>query len=143
MVSRSVDGKKIVLLGLAAVVLILGNLGIVLVPHWPFSRERVTQSLQSTFPASVTFQKFHSTYFPHPGCIAGGVLFNRLGATPGTLPVVSIPQPVVRSHYLDLIFRPGYLDVIVLDGFRVHIPPMGNSGPGTELAGKQVEHEGW
>ena len=125
MVSRSVDVKKIVLLGLAAVVLILGNLGIVLVPHWPFSRECVTQSLQSTFPASLTFQKFHSTYFPHPGCIAGGVVFNRLGATPGTPPVVSIPQLVVRSHYLDLIFRPGYLDVIVLDGFRVHIPPMG------------------
>ena len=36
MVSRPVDVKKIVLLGLAAVVLILGNLGIVLVRHWPF-----------------------------------------------------------------------------------------------------------
>jgi hypothetical protein len=126
MVSRSVDVKKIVLLGLATVVLILGNLGIVLMRHWPFSRERVTQSLQSTFPASVTFQKFHFTYFPHPGCIAEGVVFNRLGATPGTPPVVSIQQlVVVRSHYLDLIFRPGYLAVIVLDGFRVHIPPMG------------------
>jgi hypothetical protein len=114
MVSRSVDVKKIVLLGLAAVVLILGNLGIVLVRrHWPFSRERVTQSLQSTFPASVTLQKFHSTYFPHPGCIAEGVVFNRLGATPGTPPVVSIQQLVVRSHYLDLIFRPGYLSEVL------------------------------
>ena len=125
MVSRSVDVKKIGLLGLAAVVLILGNLGVVLVRHWPFSRERVTHSLQSTFPASVTFQKFPFTYFPHPGCIAEGVVFNRLGATPGTPPVVSIQQLVVRSHYLDLIFRPGYLAVIVLAGFRVHIPPTG------------------
>jgi hypothetical protein len=103
MVSRSVDVKKIVLLELAAVVLILGNLGIVLVRHWPFSRERVTQSSQSTFPASVTFQKFHSTYLPHPGCIAEGVAFNRLGATLGTPPVVSIQRLVVRAHYLDLI----------------------------------------
>ena len=49
MVSRSVDVKKIVLLGLAAVLLILGNLGIVLVRHWPFSRERVTQSCNPLF----------------------------------------------------------------------------------------------
>jgi hypothetical protein len=125
MVSRPVDVKKIVLLGLAAVVLILGNLGIVLARHWPFSQERVTQSLQSTFPASVSFQKFHSTYFPHPGCIAEGVVFNRLSATPGTPPVVSIQRLVIRAHYLDLIFRPGYLAGIVLDGFHVHIPPMG------------------
>jgi hypothetical protein len=124
MVSRPVDVKKIVLLGLAAVVLIFGNLGIVLAQHWPFSQERVTQSLQSTFPASVTFQRFHSTYFPHPGCIAEGVVFNRLGATPGTPPVVTIQRLIIRAHYLDLIFRPGYLAGIVLDGFRVHIPPM-------------------
>jgi hypothetical protein len=58
MVSRPVDVKKIVLLGLAAVVLILGTLGIILARRWPFSQEDVAQSLQSTFPASVTFQKF-------------------------------------------------------------------------------------
>ena len=125
MVSRPVDVKKIVLPGLAAVALILGGLGIVLARHWPFSQERVTQSLRSTFPASVTFQKFHSTYFPHPGCLAEGVVFMRLGATPGTPPVVSIQRLAIRAHYLDLIFRPGYLAGIVLDGFRVHIPPMG------------------
>jgi hypothetical protein len=125
MVSRPVDVKKIVLLGLASVVLILGGFGIVLARHWPFSQERVTQSLQSTFPASVTFRKFHPTYFPHPGCIAEGVVFMRLGATPGTPPVVSIQRLAIRAHYLDLLFRPGYLAGIVLDGFRVHIPPMG------------------
>lgn len=38
------DVKKIVLLGLAAVALILGGLGIVLARCWPFSQERVTQS---------------------------------------------------------------------------------------------------
>src|SRR5215471_9386558 len=31
----------------------------------------------------------------------------------------------IRADYLDLIFRPRYLAEIVLDGFRVHIPPMG------------------
>ena len=107
--------------------LILGGLGIVLARHRPFSQERVTQSLQSTFPESVTFQKFHSTCFPHPGCIAEGVVFMRLGATPGKPPVVSIQRLAIRAHHLDLIFRPGYLAGIVLDGFRAHILLRGTS----------------
>lgn len=119
------DVKKIVLLGFAAVVLILGGLGAVLARHWPFSRERVTESLQSTFPATVTFHKFHSIYFPHPGCSAEGAVFRRLGATPGLPPVATIERLTIRAHYLDLIFRPGYVARIVLDGFCVHIPPMG------------------
>jgi hypothetical protein len=117
--------KKIVLLGLAAVVLIVGGLGIVLARHWPFSQERVTQSLQSTFPATVTFGRFHSTYFPHPGCIAEDVVFTRLSSRPGTPSVVTIRRLTIRAHYPDMLFRPGYLAAIVIDDFRVHIPPLG------------------
>ncbi len=125
MVGRPVDVKKIVLLGLAGAVLVAGLVAVVVARDWPFSQERVTQSLQSTFPATVKFQKFHSTYFPHPGCIAEGVDFTRLGATAGTSPVVTIQRLTVRAHYLDLFVRPGYLAGIVLEGFRVHIPPLG------------------
>jgi len=51
----------------------------------------------------------------------------RLGATPGKPPVVSIQRLAIRAHYLDLIFRPGYLAGIVLDGFRAHILLRGTS----------------
>lgn len=125
MVGRPVDVKKIVSLWLAGVVLVAGLVAVVVARHWPLSQERVTHSLQSTFPATVKFQKFHSTYFPHPGCIAEGVVFTRLGATAGTPPVVTIQRLTVRAHYLDLFVRPGYLAGIVLEGFRVHIPPLG------------------
>jgi AsmA-like C-terminal region len=125
MVGRPVDVKKIVLLGLAGVALMGGIVAVVLARNWPFSQERVRQSLQSTFPATVKFQKFHSTYFPHPGCIAEGVVFTRLGATAGTPPVVTVQRLIIRAHYLDLFLRPGYLAGIVLEGFRVHIPPLG------------------
>src|SRR5208283_494075 len=125
MVGRPVDVKKIVLLGLAALVLVVGIVSAVVARHWPFSQERVTQSLQSTFPATVSFQKFHATYFPQPGCIAEGVVFTRLGAIPGTPPVVTIQRLTIRAQYLDLLFRPGYLAGIVLAGFRVRIPPLG------------------
>ncbi len=125
MVGRPVDVKKIVLVGLAALVLVVGMVSAVVVRHWPFSQERVTQSLQSTFPAAVSFRKFYPTYFPHPGCIAVDAVFTRLGATPGTPPVATIQRLTIRAHYLDLFFRPGYLARIVLNGFRVRIPPLG------------------
>ena len=65
MVGRPVDVKKIVSLWLAGVVLIAGLVAVVVARDWPFSQERITHSLQSTFPVTVKFQKFHSTYFPH------------------------------------------------------------------------------
>ncbi len=117
--------KKLALVGLSAFLLALAIFAILLARHWPFSQARIAQSLQSTFPATVTFQKFHSTYFPHPGCVAEGLVFSRLGATPGTPPVVTVQQLTIQAHYLDLLFRPGYLSEIVLKDFRVHIPPMG------------------
>jgi hypothetical protein len=125
MMGRPLDVKRIVSLGLAGVVLVGGIAAVAVARNWPFSQERVAQSLQSTFPATVIFQRFHSTYFPHPGCIAEGVVFTRLGATAGTPSVVTVQRLTFRGHYLDLFLRPGYLAAIVLEGFRVHIPPLG------------------
>jgi hypothetical protein len=34
--------------------------------RWPFSEQKVVRSLQETFPATVTIQKFRPTYFPYP-----------------------------------------------------------------------------
>jgi AsmA-like protein len=120
-----VNVKKLALLGLAAALLAMLVFAALLARDWPFSQTRVTQSLQTTFPATVTFQKFHSTYFPHPGCVAQSLVFTRLGSTPGTPPVVTVQRLVIHAHYLDLLFRPGYLARIVLKDFRVHIPPTG------------------
>jgi AsmA-like C-terminal region len=122
-----VNVKVIALLGFATVALILVVFSVSLARHWPFSEERVRQSLQSTFPATVTFQKFHSIYLPHPGCVAEGLVFTRLGSSRGTPPVVTIQQFTIHARYLDLFFRPGYLAGITLKDFRVHIPPMGTT----------------
>jgi hypothetical protein len=112
--------------GLVVVVvigLVIG--GIVLATHWPFSQARVKQNLEETFPATVTFQKFHATYFPHPGCEAEGAAFERLGRPAGTPAVVTIERLSIQAHYLDMLFRPGYLARIVMQGFRAEIPRLG------------------
>jgi hypothetical protein len=120
--------SKIALLMLAVSTLALGIGGMILALHWPFSQDRITQSLQEDFPATVTFQGFHTTYFPHPGCVGEGLVFRRLGSSPDTPPIVTIQRFTIKAHYTDLLLRPGYLASIVMNGFRVHVPP-----PGTTL----------
>lgn len=107
--------------------------GVILALHWPFSQQRITQSLQETFPATVTFQKFRATYFPHPGCIGEGVAFRRLGSSAQTPPIVTMQRLKIEAHYLDLLLRPGYLAKIFTEGFAVHVP----------RAGTRYEETGW
>jgi|HubBroStandDraft_6_1064221.scaffolds.fasta_scaffold00673_9 hypothetical protein len=97
--------------------------------HWPFTQANVTQALKEDFPATVTFQKFHSTFFPHPGCVGEGLVFRRLGSYPQTPPIVTIQRFTVEAHYIDMLVRPGYLVRLIMDGFRVYVPP-----PGTPMA---------
>jgi AsmA-like C-terminal region len=115
-----------VALAAAAVFLLLLAVGACEVArHWPFSQANVTAALQEDFPATVTFQKFHSTFFPHPGCVAEGLAFRRLGSYPQTPPIVTIQRFTVEAHYIDLLLRPGYLARIITSGFRVYVPPAG------------------
>jgi hypothetical protein len=118
---------KTTLVVMTALVLLLGTGIVILARHWPFSEKRVTQSLQESFPATVTFEKFHSTHFPHPGCVGEGVVFKRLGGPPGTPPVVTIEYFRIEGHYTDLLWRPNYLARIVTKGLRVNVPPLGTS----------------
>jgi len=118
---------KIVAAVFVAFVIALAGL---LIWHWPFSRARVTQSLQETFPATVTFTKFRVTYFPHPGCVAEGVTFHWLAMKQQAPPIATIANLKIQAHYLDLLFRPGYLAHIVLEGFRVDVPKIGTPREG-------------
>jgi len=106
---------------------------IVFCRHWPFTENRVAKSLQETFPATVTFQRFRPTYFPHPGCVAEGIVFHRLGMPAQTPAIVTIQHMKIEGHYLDILFRPGYLAKIVAENFLVHVPALGT----------KVESTGW
>ena len=60
--------------------------GVLIARNWPFSEAKVTQSLQEDFPATVTFQKFPSTFFPHPAALVRASLSGGLAAPPTRLP---------------------------------------------------------
>jgi hypothetical protein len=79
-----VKARKTALLVLVVFALALALAGILIARDWPFSEAEVRQSLQRDFPATVAFQKFHSTFFPQPGCVGEGLAFRRLGSSPTT-----------------------------------------------------------
>jgi len=123
--SRAAKVRRIGFVALAVLLLGTGTGFAVLARHWPFSQKRIAQSLQGTFPATVSFQKFRPTYFPHPGCIAEGLVFRWLGSSSGEPPIVTIQRLTIDAHYIDLIVRPGYLARVTLHGFRVRVPRVG------------------
>src|SRR6201982_2309881 len=128
---RWINKKRWVILG--ALLLVSSAFAVFLALRWPFTQQRIVQSLQETFPATVTFQNFRPTYFPHPGCVAEGVSFRRLGSPAQTPPIVTIQKLQIQSHYLDLLFRPGYLARITTRRFLVQVPPIGT----------EVQQTGW
>jgi len=107
------------LLGLFAVALAL------LALHWPFSQQRVIEALQEDFHGTVTFRGFHATVFPHPGCVAEGGTLVRAGSAAGSPPFASAQKFIVRAHYIDFLFRPGYIAHIEVQGLQIHVPPIG------------------
>jgi hypothetical protein len=124
-ISRSAKVRRIGFIALAALSLgtVIGFA--VLARHWPFSQERIARSLQGTFPVTVSFQKFRPTYFPHPGCVAEGLVFKWLGSSSEGPPIATIQRFTIDAHYIDLVVRPGYLARVTLDGFRVNVPRIG------------------
>jgi hypothetical protein len=124
-----VKSRKVALIVLAVLATAIGVGTIMIARHWPFSEAIVKQSLQEDFPATVSFRKFHQTFFPHPGCFGEGVVFRRLGRSQDTPPIVTIQHLTIEAHYVDLLLRPHHLARIVVEGFRVHVAP-----PGTPLA---------
>src|SRR5579864_7030013 len=109
----------------AMAVLALVSVGFILLyTHWPFSRARVTQSLQEIFHGTVQFTRFHNTYFPHPGCIGEAGTLVHPSSPPGSPPLVSAQRFILRASYLDLLLRPGYVAQIELQGLRIQVPPI-------------------
>ena len=75
--------------------------GIILAFHWPFSAQNITQSIQEDWPGKITVQRFHRTYFPHPGCVLENVALTR-----GSTPSDTLARRHPESHYRGQLSRP-------------------------------------
>jgi AsmA-like protein len=110
------------LLPLAIVILLVLCIGgIILTFHWPFSSQKVTQSVQESWPGKIAVQSFRRTYFPHPGCVLENVVLTR-GSDSSGPPLVGIQRVIIQANYHDLLLRPGYISRIILEGLKISVP---------------------
>jgi AsmA-like C-terminal region len=119
--------RVLTLLGVA-ILLIIASGVVYAALHWPFSHKSVAESLQEDFPGKITFAHFRKVYFPRPGCVAEGLTLQNPKSLPGSPPLVYVQRFVLRANYHDLLFRPGYISSIALEGLHIRIPPRGQAG---------------
>ncbi len=124
------------LLPLAIVILLaLCIAGIILAFHWPFSSQKVTQSVQESWPGKIAVQRFHRTYFPHPGCVLENVALTR-GSDSSGPPLVAIQRVTIQANYHDLLLRPGYISRIILEGLKISVPAEQDTSQRTSSSSK-------
>ena len=99
---------------------------------WPFRFRQVHPLLEHAFQSKITVQRYHRTYFPHPGFVAENVTFYRHGDT-RIPPLATIQRMTVIGTWTTLIFHPHRLYQIRLDGLQVQIPPPGTVARGMDF----------
>ncbi len=101
---------------------------------WPFRYRQVHPLLQAIFESQVEVHGYHRTYFPHPGFVAEQVTFYRHGDR-SIPPLATIDRMQVVGQWTTLLFHPHRLNLILLEGLHVQIPPPGTKARGMDFDG--------
>ena len=111
---------------------------IILLRYFPYSKKKIVQSLQETFPSAITIDHFQQVYFPHPGCKAEGIHFRAFSSPPESPPIVAIHELTIQGSYADFLFRPHHISKVLLNGLHLYFSPTNNtrtfSGGSTQTA---------
>src|SRR6202047_3059457 len=118
---RASSGRRWLLPLAILILLALCIGGIILALHWPFSLQKVTQSIQENWSGKIAVQGFRRTFFPHPGCVMENVALTRGSVSSGP-PLVAIQRVTIQANYHDLLLRPGYISRIILEDLRISVP---------------------
>src|SRR3984957_17128437 len=101
---------------------------LILLSYFTSLEKNVNESLRETFPSNISLEHFKTVYFPHPGCVAEGVSFRTSASPAGSRPVVTIQKLTIQGSYADFIFRPHHISRVYLEGLRLQVPPLKNTG---------------
>ena len=102
-------------LGLAAVLLFAF--------FWPFRLDTVAKELAEESDSKVTAGSFHATYFPHPGCVLGQVIFQH-NPKSGAPPLINVKQITIRGTFTGIFSR--HVKLVLVEGMHILIPPLGS-----------------
>jgi hypothetical protein len=112
---------------------ILAAEAVLLYVRWPFTQERIAESLQGWTGARVRFAKFRPTFFPHPGCEAEDASFERAGVKLG-----SVRKLTILGSWAALFTLRHYVSRMELEGARISIP---RDLPPPDLGAKKQKSE--
>jgi hypothetical protein len=94
-----------------------------LVFFWPFRLDAVTKELAGESDSKVTVGSFHSTYFPHPGCVLEQVIFQH-NQQSGTPPLITAQRITIRGSFAGIFAR--HVKLVVVEGMHILVPPLGS-----------------
>ncbi len=117
---RGPSRRAILIILIAVVVLVVVFVTSAL---WPFSQASVLQDLREASDSQVQVRAFHRTYFPFPGCVIEGLIFNHDPAV--SAPLITIAKVTIRGSYLGLLTK--RVSRIIADGMHVTVPAFGTS----------------
>ncbi len=109
-------------LGLVAFVLAIAFVNL----HWPYRYRNVEPLLQKVFASQIKIERYHRTYFPHPGFVAEGITLRRNSA-PNLPPVGTVTHLRVEGRWMDLLLLRDRVHLVSADGLHVIIPPAGSA----------------
>jgi hypothetical protein len=92
--------------------------------HWPFRYRNVEPLLQKVFASQIKIERYHRTYFPHPGFVADGITLRRATNLP---PVGTVTHLRVEGRWIDLLLLRERVHLVTADGLHVIIPPVGSA----------------
>jgi hypothetical protein len=112
----------------------------IMAAKWPFTREAMIKRLERASSAQVEMHRFHSTYFPFPGCVAEDVVFRPKTSVAGQKPadpIITMRKLTIESTLSGLLSKPGRIRRIIADGLRIQVPHdganlHGESGSGSD-----------
>jgi hypothetical protein len=116
---RGLSRNKILILVLVAIILLAV---LVITGLWPFAKSPVLQNLREASDSQLQVRNFHRTYFPFPGCVVEGLVFNHDAAA--SKPLITIEKLTIRGTYLGLFTK--RVSRITAEGLHVIIPAFGN-----------------
>jgi hypothetical protein len=93
--------------------------------HWPYRYRNVEPLLESVLASKIKIDKYHRTYFPHPGFVATGLTLQRNSAL--NLPPIGTAQNlIVQGRWIDLLLLRNRIQLVDVVGLHVVIPPVGS-----------------
>ena len=84
---------------------------------WPFTSERMANSLAGSTGSRVRFNRFRQTFLPHPGCNMEEVTFER-----GTQTLARVRELKVVGSWAALFALQHYISVLDLERAEVRLP---------------------